>query len=65
MENNNNPQPVNIFTKILEGVKVNNEILAGLATEMELIKEQQKMILLALYPPEADTEPTASGSDTI
>lgn len=58
-------RPKTIFEQILEGEQVNNEILAGLATEMELIKEQQKMILLALYPPEADTEPTASGSDTI
>lgn len=64
---NNNPQPVNIFAKILEGVKVNNEILVGLATDIEIIKEQQKLILIALYPPDENTEntePTALGSDT-
>lgn len=59
---------INIFTKILEGVKVNNEILVGLATEMESIKEQQRLILVALYPPDENadnTEPTALGSDTL
>lgn len=59
---------INIFTKILEGVKVNNEILVGLATEMESIKEQQRLILIALYPPDENadnTEPTALGSDTL
>ena len=59
---------INIFTKILEGVKVNNEILVGLANEMESIKEQQRLILIALYPPDENadnTEPTALGSDTL
>lgn len=63
---NHNTQPVNIFTKILEGVKINNEILVGLASDMEAIKEQQRLILIALYPPAEDTEntePTASGSE--
>lgn len=63
-----NTPTINIFTKILEGVKVNNEILVGLATEMESIKEHQRLILVALYPPDENadnTEPTALGSDTL
>lgn len=60
-----NTQPINIFAKILEGVKVNNEILVGLAADMETIKEQQRMILVALYPPDENTEPTALGSETM
>lgn len=60
-----NTQPINIFAKILEGVKVNNEILVGLAADMETIKEQQRMILVALYPPDENTEPTALGSEAL
>lgn len=60
-----NTQPINIFAKILEGVKVNNEILVGLAADMDTIKEQQRMILVALYPPDENAEPTALGSETM
>jgi len=60
-----NTQPINIFAKILEGVKVNNEILVGLAADMETIKEQQRMILVALYPPDENAEPTALGSEAM
>lgn len=65
----NENRPKTIFEQILEGVKVNNEILVGLATDIEQIKEQQKLILYALYPPTEEdaenTEPTASGSAII
>lgn len=60
-----NTQPINIFAKILEGVKVNNEILVGLAADMETIKEQQRMILVALYPPDENAEPTVLGSEAM
>lgn len=59
-------QPKSIFEQILLGVKVNNETLVGLAADMETIKEQQRLILLALYPPAPDeiSEPTALGAET-
>lgn len=60
-----NVRPKTIFEQILEGVRVNNEILVGLAADMETIKEQQRMILVALYPPDENTEPTALGSEAM
>lgn len=61
-----NVRPKTIFEQILEGVRVNNEILVGLADDVEMMKAQQKSILSALYPtPENDTEPTALGSETL
>lgn len=60
-----NVRPKTIFEQILEGVRVNNEILVGLADDVEIIKEQQRMILVALYPPDENTEPTALGSETM
>lgn len=60
-------QPKSIFEQILQGEQINNEILAGLATEMEAIKQQIQMVLIALYPPTVDneniSEPTALGAD--
>lgn len=60
-------QPKSIFEQILQGEQINNEILVGLATEMEAIKQQIQMVLIALYPPTADnentSEPTALGAD--
>lgn len=58
-----------IFELILEGEQVNNEIVAGIAADLEIIKEQNKLILMALYPPSVDgesadnAEPTALGSE--
>lgn len=58
-----------IFELILEGEQVNNEIVAGIAADLEIIKEQNKLILMALYPPSVDdesadnAEPTAFGSE--
>lgn len=61
-----NVRPKTIFEQILEGVRVNNEILVGLADDVEIMKAQQKSILSALYPAlENDTEPTALGSETL
>lgn len=60
-------QPKSIFEQILQGEQINNEILAGLATEMEAIKQQIQMVLIALYPPTVDnentSEPTALGAE--
>lgn len=60
-------QPKSIFEQILQGEQINNEILAGLATEMGTIKQQIQMVLMALYPPTVDnentSEPTALGAD--
>lgn len=61
-----NRQPKTIFEQILQGEQINNEILVGIASEMNAIKHQLQMILTALYPPtvEADntSEPTALGA---
>lgn len=62
-------QQKNIFQLILEGEKVNNEIVVGIANDLEIIKEQNRLILTALYPATAEdesadnTEPTALGSE--
>lgn len=62
-------QQKNIFQLILEGEKVNNEIVVGLANDLEAIKEQNRLILMALYPTSTEdvsadnTEPTALGSE--
>lgn len=62
-----NRQPKTIFEQMLQGEQINNEILVGIASEMNAIKQQLQMILTALYPPtvEADntSEPTALGAD--
>lgn len=66
MSNDNRPK--SIFEQMLQGEQVNNEILVGLATDMEVVKQQIQMLLVALYPPTADeienAEPTALGTAT-
>lgn len=60
-------QPKTIFEQILQGEQVNNEILVGIASEMDAIKQQLQIVLTALYPPivEVDntSEPTALGAE--
>lgn len=62
-----NRQPKTIFEQILQGEQINNEILVGIASEMDAIKQQLQMILTALYPPTVEvdntSEPTALGAD--
>ena len=62
-----NRQPKTIFEHILQGEQINNEILVGIASEMDAIKQQLQMIIGVLYAPvtEADntSEPTALGAD--
>ncbi|MBR4844094.1 MAG: hypothetical protein IKV06_04200 [Alistipes sp.] len=62
-----NRQPKTIFEQILQGEQVNNEILVGIASEMDAIKQQLQIVLTALYPPivEVDntSEPTALGAE--
>lgn len=60
-------QPKTIFEQILQGEQINNEILAGMASEMETIKQQLQLVITALYPPIVEinntSEPTALGAD--
>lgn len=62
-----NRQPKTIFEQILQGEQINNEILVGIASEMDAIKQQLQMVLTALYPPIAEinntSEPTALGAE--
>jgi hypothetical protein len=60
-------QPKTIFEQILQGEQINNEILAGVASEMVAIKQQLQMIIGVLYAPITEdnntSEPTALGAD--
>jgi hypothetical protein len=62
-----NRQPKTIFEQILQGEQVNNEILVGIASEMDAIKQQLQMIIGVLYAPITEdnntSEPTALGAD--
>jgi hypothetical protein len=62
-----NRQPKTIFEQILQGEQINNEILVGIASEVDAIKQQLQMILTTLYPPTVEvdntSEPTALGAD--
>lgn len=62
-----NRQPKTIFEQILQGEQINNEILAGIASEMEVIKQQLHSIIGVLYAPVTEdnntSEPTALGAD--
>ena len=62
-----NRQPKTIFEQILQGEQINNEILVGIASEMDAIKQQLQMIIGVLYAPVTEndntSEPTALGAD--
>ena len=62
-----NRQPKTIFEQILQGEQINNEILVGIASEMDAIKQQLQMIIGVLYAPITEdnntSEPTALGAD--
>ena len=62
-----NRQPKTIFEQMLQGEQINNEILVGIASEMEAIKQQLQMIIGVLYAPITEdnntSEPTALGAD--
>ena len=60
-------QPKTIFEQMLQGEQINNEILVGIASEMDAIKQQLQMIIGVLYAPVTEddntSEPTALGAD--
>lgn len=62
-----NRQPKTIFEQMLQGEQINNEILVGIASEMDAIKQQLQMIIGMLYAPVTEddntSEPTALGAD--
>ena len=62
-----NRQPKTIFEQMLQGEQINNEILVGIASEMDVIKQQLQMIIGVLYAPVIEddnaSEPTALGAD--
>lgn len=62
-----NRQPKTIFEQMLHGEQINNEILVGIASEMDAIKQQLQMIIGVLYAPVTEddntSEPTALGAD--
>lgn len=62
-----NRQPKTIFEQMLQGEQINNEILVGIASEMDAIKQQLQMIIGVLYVPLTEddntSEPTALGAD--
>lgn len=62
-----NRQPKTIFEQMLQGEQINNEILVGIASEMDVIKQQLQMIIGVLYAPVTEddntSEPTALGAD--
>lgn len=62
-----NRQPKTIFEQMLQGEQINNEILVGIASEMDAIKQQLQMIIKVLYAPVTEddntSEPTALGAD--
>ena len=62
-----NRQPKTIFEQLLQGEQINNEILVGIASEMDAIKQQLQVIIGVLYAPVTEddntSEPTALGAD--
>ena len=62
-----NRQPKTIFEQMLQGEQINNELLVGIASEIDAIKQQLQMIIGVLYAPIAEdnntSEPTALGAD--
>ena len=62
-----NRQPRTIFEQMLQGEQINNEILVGIASEMDAIKQQLQVIIGVLYAPVTEddntSEPTALGAD--
>jgi hypothetical protein len=62
-----NKQPKTIFEHILQGEQINNEILVGIASEMDAIKQQLQMIIGLLYAPVTEdnntSEPTTLGAE--
>lgn len=62
-----NRQPKTIFEQMLQGEQINNEILVGIASEMDVIKQQLQMIIGVLYAPVTEddntSEPTALGAE--
>lgn len=62
-----NRQPKTIFEQMLQGEQINNEILVGIASEMDAIKQQLQTIIGVLYAPITEdnntSEPTALGAD--
>lgn len=62
-----NRQPKTIFEQMLQGEQINNEILVGIASEMDAIKQQLQMIIGVLYAPVTEdnntSEPTALGAE--
>ena len=62
-----NRQPKTIFEQLLQGEQINNEILVGIASEMDAIKQQLQMIIGVLYATVTEddntSEPTALGAD--
>lgn len=62
-----NRQPKTIFEQMLQGEQINNEILVGIASEMDAIKQQLQIIIGVLYAPVREdnntSEPTALGAD--
>lgn len=62
-----NRQSKTIFEQMLQGEQINNEILVGIASEMDAIKQQLQMIIGVLYAPVTEddntSEPTALGAD--
>mgnify|MGYP003455841905 FL=1 len=62
-----NRQPKTIFEQMLQGEQINNEILVGIASEMDAIKQQLQVIIGVLYAPVTEddntSEPTALGAD--
>lgn len=63
-----NRQPKTIFEQMLQGEQINNEILVGIASEIDAIKQQLQMIIGVLYAPVTEdnntSEPTALGADS-
>lgn len=62
-----NRQPKTIFEQMLQGEQINNEILVGIASEMDSIKQQLQVIIGVLYAPVTEDDdtsgPTALGAD--
>jgi hypothetical protein len=62
-----NRLPKTIFEQMLQGEQINNEILVGIASEMDAIKQQLQVIIGVLYAPITEdnntSEPTALGAD--
>lgn len=62
-----NRHPKTIFEQMLQGEQINNEILVGIASEMDAIKQQLQTIIGVLYAPITEdnntSEPTALGAD--